>query len=64
MAESGGLEMFAASLDKSSQVSLKHAKATNQSLSRRIASYSVRKSVRNSFFSRAGSHAPKELFKV
>ena len=38
--------MFAANLDKSSQVSFEHAKATNQSLSRPIVSYSVRKAVR------------------
>jgi hypothetical protein len=50
VAESGGLEMFAANLDKSSQVSFKHAKPTNQSLSRRIVSYSVRKSVRRIVF--------------
>ena len=38
--------MFAVNLDKPSQVSLKRAKLTNQSLSRLIVSYSVRKSVR------------------
>ena len=46
MVECGGLEMFAASLDKSSQVSFEHAKPANQPLSIRIVPYSVRKSVR------------------
>jgi len=41
-----GLEMFAASLDKSSQLSFEHGKPDNRSLSRLTASYSVRKSVR------------------
>jgi hypothetical protein len=43
-------EMFAANLDKSSQVSFKHAKPTNRSLSRLSVSYSVRKSVRRIIF--------------
>ena len=54
MVECGGLEMFAASLDKSSQVSFEHAKPTNQSLSRPIVSYSVRKSVRRIAFLTSG----------
>jgi hypothetical protein len=48
--ECGGLEMFAANLDKSSQLSFEHVKPTNRSLSRPIVSYSVRKSVRRIVF--------------
>jgi hypothetical protein len=48
--ECGGLEMFAANLDKSPQVSFEHAKLNNQSLSRLPVSYSVRKSVRRIVF--------------
>ena len=51
MVECGGLEMFAASLNKSSQVSFKHAKLRKRFLSRFIVSYSVRKSVRKIGFS-------------
>jgi hypothetical protein len=48
--ECGGLEMFAANLNKSSQVSFEHAKPNNQCLSRLTVSYSVRKSVRRIAF--------------
>jgi len=44
------LEMLTANLDKSSQVSFERAKPTNRSLSRLIASYSVRKSMRKIVF--------------
>jgi hypothetical protein len=52
--EGGGLEMFAASLNKFSQVPIKRAKPTNRSLARPIASYSVRKSVRRIIFLTVG----------
>jgi hypothetical protein len=42
--------MFAANLDKSSQVSFDRAKLTNRSLSSLTVSYSVRKSVRRIAF--------------
>ncbi len=58
--DSGGLEMFAANLDKSSQVSSEYAKPTNQSLSRLIVSYSVRKSVRKLGFLTGAVSCPYE----
>jgi hypothetical protein len=48
--ECGGLEMFAANLDKSSQVSFEHEKPTNRCLSTPVVPYSVRKSVRKIVF--------------
>jgi hypothetical protein len=59
--ECGGLEMFAANLNKSSQVSVRHAKSNNQYLSPPNVSYSVRKSVRKPVFLTGSVSRPNGL---